>query len=82
MRCLRKIVNIKWQEHVTNTVVLQKCGTVGIEAIIIASQLRWVGHIARIPDKRIQNRFSMVSCHLVQWYISYEIYFSFSFSFS
>ena len=56
MRCLRKIANIRWQEQVPNTVVLQKCGTVGIEAIIIASQLRWVGHIARMPDERIPKR--------------------------
>lgn len=52
MRCLRRIANIKWEDKVPNTSVLEKCGTTGIEAFILKKQLRWAGHIVRMPDTR------------------------------
>jgi len=53
LRCLRHIARIKWQEKVRNTVVFQRCNTTGIEAIVMRSQLRWCGHLTRMPDHRI-----------------------------
>ena len=44
MRCLRKIAGIKWQDRGPNTEVLRLCGSSGIEAFLLAAQLRWVGH--------------------------------------
>ena len=43
VRCLRKIAGIKWQDRVLNTEVLCLCGSSGIEAFLLAAQLRWVG---------------------------------------
>ena len=54
--CLRKIAYIRRQDRVSNTVVPQKFGTVGIEVIIIASQLHWVGHIAWMLDEWIPKQ--------------------------
>ena len=56
MRCLRKIAGIKWQDRVPNTEVLRLCGISGIEAVLLAAQLRWVGHVVRMDDKRIPKQ--------------------------
>lgn len=52
-RCLRSICNIKWQDKVSNLEVLQKCGLPSVESLIIKAQLRWAGHVVRMPDSRI-----------------------------
>ena len=53
MRCLRRICNIRWQDRVPNTDVLEKCGLTSIEALLVNSQLRWAGHVVRMSDERI-----------------------------
>ena len=59
LRCLRKIANIKWQEHVPNTTVLKICNISGIEALLQTAQLRWCGHVIRMDNTRIPKRSSM-----------------------
>ena len=53
MRCLRRIANIKWQDVIPNTEVLQRCTQNGIEHHIKRAQLRWPGHLVRMADDRI-----------------------------
>ena len=53
LKCLRSILGIKWQDRVTNTEVLRRCGLSGIEAIIMKQQLRWCGHVLRMDDDRL-----------------------------
>ena len=55
MRCLRRIANIKWQDMIPNTEVLQRCAQNGIEHHITRAQLRWYGHLVRMADDRIHN---------------------------
>ena len=43
-------MHIKWQERVPDVEVLKRAGTVSAEATIPARQLRWVGHVSRMPD--------------------------------
>ena len=50
---LRRIANIKWQDMVPNTEVLQRCAQNGIEHNIKRAQLRWSGHRVRMSDDRI-----------------------------
>ena len=45
MRCLRRIHKVKWQDKVPNTIILEKCGISGIEAILLQHQFRWCGHV-------------------------------------
>ena len=52
-RCLRTILNIHWSDFITNTEVLEKAETISIEALLLKSQLRWVGHVARMEDHRL-----------------------------
>ena len=42
--------------RVPNTVVLEKCGTTGIEALLLQAQFRWVGHVVRVEDYRIPKQ--------------------------
>jgi len=35
MRWLRRILNVKWQDKVPNSIILEKCGISGIEAILL-----------------------------------------------
>ena len=53
MRCLRCIANIKWQDMIPNTEVLQRCAQAGIEQDIKRAQLHWSGHLVRMADDRI-----------------------------
>jgi exonuclease III len=53
MRCLRHISKIKWHDKIPNTEVLSRCGTTGVEAFIIRAQLRWIGHVSRMPASRL-----------------------------
>ena len=52
-RCLRTILNIHWSDFTTNTEVLMQAETISIEALLLRSQLRWVGHVARMEDHRL-----------------------------
>ena len=52
-RCLRSILGIKWQDHVSNEEVLQRASLPSIESILLQVQLRWAGHITRMEDVRI-----------------------------
>jgi len=49
------VVAIKY-DRVTNTDVLQICCITGIEAFLLKAQLRWAGHVMRMPDDRIPKQ--------------------------
>ena len=55
MRSLRSILNIRWQDKVTNIEVLDRAESISIEAMILKTQLRWVGHVIRMDDQRLPN---------------------------
>ena len=56
MRCLHKVAGIIWQDRAPNTEELCLCGISGVEAFLLAAQLRWVGHVARMEDDRIPKQ--------------------------
>nr|XP_054767476.1 uncharacterized protein LOC129274752 [Lytechinus pictus] len=49
LRCLRRILNIKWQDHIPN----KKGGMTTIYAYLTQRRLRWLGHVTRMDDGRI-----------------------------
>ncbi len=55
-RCLRKILKINWQSFTPNTKVLQVANTISIETEISKRQLKWVGHVVRMPNQRIPKK--------------------------
>ena len=49
-RCLRSILGIKWQDHVSNEEVLKRASLSSLESILLQVQLRWAGHVTRMED--------------------------------
>ena len=47
---------IKWQDKVPDTEVLQRAKMESVHAFLKRSQLRWAGHVFRMPDKRLPKR--------------------------
>ncbi|CAG4942943.1 unnamed protein product [Colias eurytheme] len=56
LQCLRDILGVKWSDRVRNTEILRRANTVGIEAVLMQRQLRWCGHVLRMPEERIAKR--------------------------
>ena len=55
-RCLRQILHIKWQTHVSDTEVLEKAGIPSIQSMVMRNCLWWVGHIVRMDDGRLPRQ--------------------------
>lgn len=55
-RCLRRILRVKWQDRCTNISILNEANSTSIEAMIIKQQLRWSGHIVRMPEHRLPKQ--------------------------
>ena len=53
---LRKLLGISWQERVPDTEVLTRAGLPSIQTLLMKTQLRWAGHVARMPDCRIPKK--------------------------
>ena len=53
---LRRLLGISWQDRVPNTEVLQAAKTESVEAKITAAQLRWAGHVRRMPACRMPQQ--------------------------
>ena len=52
-RCLRRILKIRWQQHIRNEDVLQQAQITTMEIMIASMRLRWFGHVVRMPDERL-----------------------------
>ena len=51
MRHMQSIMKITWQDKVTNIKVLKREGLPSIKDLLIRKNLRWTGHLLRIPSK-------------------------------
>ena len=53
---LRSLMNIRWQDRVTNSEVLTRAGSRSIESIIMRHRLRWSGHVSRMSEMRLPRQ--------------------------
>ena len=53
MRCLRRILHIKWQDRITNIEVLDRAKVASMITVLQQRRLRWLGHVCRMDDGRI-----------------------------
>ena len=55
-KCLRIILSIKWQDMVPDTEVLTRAGIPSIHTLLQNAQVRWAGHVTRMPDDRLPKQ--------------------------
>ena len=53
MRCLRRILQIQWQDKVSNTEVLERANMSSLHAVLSEKRLRWLGHVKMMNAGRI-----------------------------
>jgi len=54
MKSYRRILNIKWQQRITNEEVMNRIGTTRtVMQMAIERKLKFFGHICRMPDDRV-----------------------------
>jgi len=60
MTCLRRLLNIKWQDKIPDTEVLSRADLPSIYTILQRSQVRWAGHMpdARLPKQLLYGELS------------------------
>ena len=56
LRCLRRFLCISWEDRCTNTSILEATKCTSIEAMLIRNQLRWAGHVLRMPEYRLPKQ--------------------------
>ena len=56
LSCLRKILKIRWQDKIPDTEVLKKEKTQSVYTLLNLAQLRWTGHVTRMPDERLPKK--------------------------
>ena len=54
--CLRKLLKIKRQDRIPDTEVLKRAGMQSIHTLLKLAQLRWAGHITRMPEERLPKK--------------------------
>ena len=56
IRCLQRILGLTWRDKVPHTEILQRAKSISIEATLAKRQLRWTGHIIRMPEHRFPRQ--------------------------
>ena len=56
MKCLRRILDIKWTDMITNNAVLEQANIYSLTSIMRQQRLRWLGHITRMENSRIPKQ--------------------------
>ena len=50
------IMKIRWQDKVTNIKVFKRAGLPSMEDLLIRNNLRWTGHLLRMPTDRLPRQ--------------------------
>ena len=55
-RCLRRILNMRWNDFVPDTEVLARANLFSVITMMRKAQIRWAGHVSRMADSRIPKQ--------------------------
>ena len=51
-----KVVKIKWHDEIPDTENLKKAGMHSMHTVLKLAQLRWTGHVMRMPDEQLPKK--------------------------
>ena len=54
--CLRKLLKIKWRDRIPDAEVPKRAGMQSVHTVLKLAQLRWTGHVTRMPDERLPKK--------------------------
>lgn len=54
--CLRRILNVKWMDRVTNEQVRERCGISRLSVRIQQRRLQWFGHVLRKSENELVKK--------------------------
>ncbi|KAK0135214.1 Craniofacial development protein 2 [Merluccius polli] len=55
-RRLQQILCLRWWDKVTHTDIRRRAGIASVESMLLHRQLRWLGHIIRMPANRLPRQ--------------------------
>ena len=56
MRHIRQMMNISWQDRITNVEILKRAGLPSMADMLITKGLRWIGHVHRMGRKPLPRQ--------------------------
>jgi len=56
IRSLQSILGIRWWQKIPHTELFEQAGITPAEHLLLQRQLRWLGHVIRMPDNRLLRR--------------------------
>ena len=56
IRRLQLILGLRWGHKVTHSEIRLRVGIPSIESMLLPRQLRWLGHVIKMPDGRLPHR--------------------------
>ena len=62
LSCLRNLLKIRWQDKIPDTEVLKKAKMQSVLTLLKLAQLRWTGHVTRMPDERLSKKVLYGGC--------------------
>ena len=54
-KSLRRILGIKWQQHITNNAICEVVGLPSVNDVVRLSRWSWMGHIFRSEGELVQD---------------------------
>ena len=55
IRCLQLILGLRWWNKVTHSEIRSRAGFPSMEPMLLHRQLRWSGHVIRMPHSRLSH---------------------------
>jgi len=56
IRCLQTILHVRWWDKIPHVEIRRRADTTCLETILLRRQLRWLGHVIRMPGNRLPCR--------------------------
>ena len=56
MSSLQKILGITWRDKIPHRIILERTKCPSLEHLLKRNQLRWIGHVVRMPDNRLPKQ--------------------------